>query len=115
MLKETQGWKAESKHLEQERAAGMRKAENLWYTMKLPPEGAALHPAAGDTLGSQGALSIACENRVKSPQENPVLLTPQGAMAVPSADQHILCSAGSGRLSRWGEAAFGTSGPAELK
>lgn len=96
MLKETQGWKAESKHLGQERAAGMRMAENLWHTMKLSPEGAALHPAAGDALGSQGALSVPCENGFKSPQANPVLtppvllsaLTPQEAMAVPFPGQH---------------------------
>lgn len=62
MLKETQGWKAKSKCLGQERAAGMRTAENLWHTMKLSPEGAAIHPAAGGALGGQGALSVPCES-----------------------------------------------------
>lgn len=110
MLKETQGQEAECKHLGQERAAGMRNAENLWHTTKLSPAGAAIHPVTGDTLGSHGALS-ACENGIKSPQVNPVLtspvlLTPSflGSNGCPfSRPAHPLL---------WGEGAFGTSGPA---
>lgn len=119
MLKETQGWKAESKHLGQERAAGMRTAENLWHTMKLSPQGAAMHPAAADTFGSQSPLCVPCENGVKSPQVNPVLtppvlltpLIPREAMAVPSPGQHILLC-GQQVPVPWAEGAFGTGGPA---
>lgn len=96
----------------------MRTAESLWHTMKLSPEGAAMHPAAADTLRSQSAVSAPCENGVISPQANPVLTPPVltpfpwEAMAVPSPMASTSFSAGSGRLSHWAEGALGTSGPA---